>query len=352
MYSRRALLISTLVTLGSASLLASCDRVRPSSSATLAPTALTPLRIADAQVSGNFLPTYIAIDDGIFRSHGLDVSLTSGQSSTTIASLLAGQIEVAETGAVELVNALAGGADLVAISTLVPVYPFRLFVQADIKEPDDLKGKTVGITSYGSVIDLATRTALTQMGLDPQRDVTLLPLTSASARTTAMLSGQIAGGLSLPPDWITLEASGLHSIFDLAQAALSSGVIMEIVQRSFVSAQRELVQSFVDSMVEAIAREKRDESIAVGELRKYLNYDDARGLKETYEFFAQVVHPSLPYPEVTHLQQAYDASKRENLAMANVDLGNAVDRSFVERAAARTPKAAGAYPDQRISLKR
>jgi NitT/TauT family transport system substrate-binding protein len=360
--SRRTFLTSTLSAGGSAILLAACAppaapatnppatlgsadtrAVAPAASApasqaasaSAGPASLTTVRISDAQLAGNFLPTYIALDGGIFRSNGLDASLTVGQSSATMASLLAGQIDVGETSGAELVNALAGGADLVAIATLVPVYPFRFFVQADIQQPDDLKGKTVGITNFGTAIDLATRIALTRLGLDPKRDVTLLPLSSVSARTSAMVTGQIAGGLSLPPDWITLEASGLHAIFDLAQAGVATSVVMQIVQRSYVTGRRDLVQRFVDAIVQAIVREKHDEAFATAELRKFLNYDDPRGLKETYDFFSQVVHPSLPYPDVAQLQEAYESTKRDNPPMANVNLANAVDRSFVQSAAER-----------------
>jgi len=173
------------------------------------------------------------------------------------------------------------------------------------------------------------------MGLDPSHDVTLLPLSTASARTTAMLSGQIAGGLSLAPDWIVLEASGLHSLFDLAQAGLVTSVIMQIVHRSYATGQRDVVQRFVDAMVQAIFREKHDAAVATAALRKYLNYDDERGLKETYEFFSKGVHPSLPYPDVAQLQQAYESAKQDNPAVANVDLAMAVDRSFVQSAADR-----------------
>jgi NitT/TauT family transport system substrate-binding protein len=299
------------------------------------PAGLTTVRISDAQLAGNFLPTYIALDGGMFRSNGLDASLTVGQSSATMASLLAGQIDVAETSGAELVNALAGGADLVAIATLVPVYPFRFFVQADVQQPDDLKGKTIGINNFGTAIDLATRIALTRMGLDPKRDVTLLPLSSVSARTSAMVTGQIAGGLSVPPDWITLEASGLHSIFDLTQAGVATSVVMQIVQRSNVTGRRDLVQRFVDAIVQAIVREKHDEAFATAELQKFLDYHDPRGLKETYDFFSQVVHPSLPYPDVAQLQEAYESAKRDNPTMPNVNLANAVDRSFVQSAADR-----------------
>ena len=333
--SRRQFLASVIAAMGGGILLSACSSAPAPAPPAATQPSLTPLHISASQVAANFLPTYVAVDGGIFRANGLDASLTNGQSSATMAALLAGQADVAETSGPELVNAAAGGAEVVAVTTLVPVYPFRLFVQQSIQEAADLKGKSIGITSFGSAIDLATRIALTRMGLDAQHDVTLIPLTTVNARTSAMLSGQIAGGLSLPPDWITLEASGLHSIFDLTEAGVSTSVVMQIVPRSYITERHDFVQRVVDSMVRAIAREKRDEAFATAELRQYLKYDDPHGLKETYDFFAQLVHPSLPYPDVAQLQDAYDYALQANPEVARVDLARAIDRSFVESAAAR-----------------
>jgi hypothetical protein len=107
------------------------------------------------------------------------------------------------------------------------------------------------------------------------------------------------------------------------------------VPRSYVTDRHDLVQRFVDAIVRAIAREKRDDAFATTELQKRLKYDDPHGLKETYDFFARVVHPALPYPDVAQLQEAYDYARQNNPAVANVNLASAIDRSFVQSAGAR-----------------
>lgn len=307
--------------------------VTPSAAASPA-ASLTSVTVSQAQVSGSFLPDYVALDGGIFRKNGLDVKLTVGQSNTTMAALLAGQVNIGQTGGPELLNAIAGGADLVAVATLVPVYPYRLFATKDIQKPSDLKGKKIGITNFGSTIDLATRLALTKLGVNPS-DVTFVPLSTVAARTAAMLSGQIAAGLSQPPDWIKLEAAGLHSILDLASSGIQTATVTAIVQRSYLTAERSVVQRFVDSLVSAIAREKHDPTFTTAELQKILKYNDPNGLKATYQFYSQNVHPALPYPDVAQLQVAYDQGKQKNPKMASVDLAKVVDRSFVQNAADR-----------------
>ena len=112
------------------------------------------------------------------------------------------------------------------VASLTPLYPYVLEVQGNIKTGADLKGAKIGITQFGSTIDAATRVALKQLGLSAN-DVTLLQLTSISARTEALLNNAIQAGLSSPPDSLLLEAHGLHVLVDLAELkAPASSVLL------------------------------------------------------------------------------------------------------------------------------
>ena len=301
--------------------------------ATKPPGERVPIAVSLSQTSGSFLPNWVALDAGLFDKHGLAVTQTVAESTSTMASLLSGQITFAQSGGPELVNAVAGGADLVMLACLVPVYPYRLEAAASVKTPDDLRGAKVGITNFGSTIDVATRLCLTRLGLDAATDVTLVPLGSPSARTAALLSGQIAAGLSQPPDWLVLEAQGFHSLFDMAAARIPTAVVSTIAQRSFVNGNREVVQRYVDALVEALAKEKNDREFTIGVIRKLLNYDEPQGLAATYEYFSKEVHPELPYPEVVQLEEAVKSA--QNARVRELKLDGLIDRSFVQSAADR-----------------
>src|SRR5206468_3251632 len=82
------------------------------------------------------------------------------------------------------------------VAQLAGVYPFVLEVAAKITSIADLKGKKIGVSSVGSSSDIATRAALKKLGLDPDKDVTIVPVGSAAQRTAAMLSGAIDAGVS------------------------------------------------------------------------------------------------------------------------------------------------------------
>ena len=293
---------------------------------------LIPVTVAMSQTSGSFLPNYIALDGGIYQQNGLAVTQSVAESTASMASLLSGQITFAETGGPEIVNAVAGGADVVAVATLVPVYPYRLEAAASIQKPEDLKGAKIGITNFGSTIDIATRLCLSKMNVDV-KDVTLLPLGSVSARTAALLSGQIAAGLSQPPDWLVLEAKGFHSIFDMAASKIPTAVVTVIAQRSFVDSKRDVVQHYVDALVQALAKERNDRAFTIEEIKKLLKFDDPAGLATTYEYYSQEVHPDLPYPDAAQFEEAVKGAQNEKVR--SVDIGRIIDRSFVQSAADR-----------------
>jgi NitT/TauT family transport system substrate-binding protein len=318
---------------------AAANTTAPAAANTTAPAAakpsagLTPVNVSLSQTSGSFLPNWVALDAGLYEKNGLAVTQTVAESTSAMASLLSGQITFAESGGPELVNAVAGGADLVAVACLVPVYPYRLEAAPSITSPEDLRGTKIGITNFGSTIDIATRLCLSRMGLDPSSDVALVPLGSVSARTAALLSGQIAAGLSQPPDWLVLEAQGFHALFDMAAARLSTAVVSVIAQRSFVNGTREVVQRYVDALVQALAKEKSDREFTIGELRKLLNYDDPQGLAATYEYYSKEVHPELPYPDAAQLEEAVRSA--QNPQVRELKLDTLIDRSFVQSAADR-----------------
>ncbi|MFI5267350.1 MAG: ABC transporter substrate-binding protein, partial [Chloroflexota bacterium] len=106
-------------------------------------------------------PNEAALAAGIFAKHNLNLDMRYiPQGATGMQVLLSGDTNVAELGGAEMVAAAAGGADIVIIANLEPVYPFKFEVTKDIQKPADLKGKKVGITTVGSVDDTSIRAAL------------------------------------------------------------------------------------------------------------------------------------------------------------------------------------------------
>jgi len=135
---------------------------------------------------------------------------------------------------------------------------------------------------------------LTKVGLDPEKDVTIVAVGSLQNRTAALLNGAIDGGVAQPPDQLVLEDKGFHVIYDLAAQKLPSVGDCIVVQRSYLNNNKDVLQRYIDSIVEAIAHSKKNKTESLPVLSKYLNNDDPRAMGATYDFFVGNVTPDYP----------------------------------------------------------
>src|SRR5947209_1186620 len=295
--------------LGSAVIvLSACAPAAPAAAPTAPPTSapVTAMSMGYSNIAGGELATYYALEKGAFTSRNLQVDgqLVAG-GANTMAALLAGQLQVADAGGSEALSAVASGADLVIVATLAPVYPYVFEVIPDIKTTQDLIGKKIGVATLGGSADIATRVALRQAGLDPDKDVTIVATGSAQNRTAALASGAIQGGMvGGPPETLELESRGLHPLMDLAALKLPTANTSVIVQRAWLDANRGVVQRYVDALVDASAKLRKDRAGAVAVLKTYFKSDDDATMSASYDFFAGEVIPALPYPRPEHLKDA------------------------------------------------
>src|SRR4051794_27857271 len=122
------------------------------------------------------LPLWLARDAGLFKKYGLDVSLKELNSSEELLPALAQRDgDVYAATAPYIVSAIGDGAALVFIAN-TGYSVLKLLSRPEIARAADLKGKKVGTGELGSSQDRITHQALIRLGLDPERDVTLVPI--------------------------------------------------------------------------------------------------------------------------------------------------------------------------------
>src|SRR5260221_525346 len=172
----------------------------------------------------------------------------------TLMALLANQIQIGQFGGAEALSANAGGADLVLVANLAPVYPYKLYGAKGITTVAGLKGKKVGVSNAGGSSDIATRAALKAAGLDPDKDVTIVAVGSHANRTAALLAGSIDAGVDGPPEDIELVKAGLIALVDLAGQKLPAANTGVIMSRAYLNPNKDTVQAYVDSLTVAPAK--------------------------------------------------------------------------------------------------
>jgi len=313
----------------------------PTSAASAAATA-TPkpspfkLAVSYSNIIGDELPLWVTKEGGFFAENALEIGdLENVASAQGVPALISGKIQVAQVGGSEVMSANAEGADLVVVAQLAGVYPFVLEVAAPIKTVADLKGKKVGVSSVGSSSDIATRAALKKMGLDPDKDVTIVAVGSAAQRTAAMLGGAIDAGVAQPPDSLALEEKGFHVLYDLASQKLPSANTSVVVTRQFLNANKAVVQRYVDSLVLGIKKMKADRAFSVEVLKKYFKSTDEKAMGATYDFYAQLVTATQPFPKPEMFADAQTILGAKSDKVKSYDVSKMLDTSFVQSAVDR-----------------
>lgn len=303
----------------------------------LSPLAPTSVVVSYSELSPVNLSLWIAEETGIFQKNGLSVDARYLASSLGVSALLAGEEQFAAMGGSETVAAILSGADLEVLACFSPVYPYKLEVAASIKTAEDLKGKKVGVSRFGSSSDSATRAALRQLQLDPDGDVTFVQVGSLADRTAALLNGSLDAAVDGLPDTLALEAQGLHPLVDLAAQRLPAVNNVLVARRAWVTTHQSTTQAYVDSIVEGLARAKRDEPLSIQLMQKYLQEraSDSAAMAATYDYDVGEV---MQIPPVTRPEQFHDAITQlaeSNPAAREFDASAIIDNSFVENAVAR-----------------
>ncbi len=328
--------LAALLTSACGGQVAAPSPARPATAGAATPTpAPVKLVISYSNIIADFLPLWIAADDGTLKQNGIDADLQFIASAQGVPALVSGQTQAAGIGGSEILSAAAGGAELAVIANVVPVYPHLFEVAPDIKTRTDLKGKKVGVSSIGSSSDIATRVLLKRIGLDPDKDVTIVAVGSVDARTAALVSGAIQGAVTLVPDTLLVEDKGFKPLYDLGALNLPASQTVVAVPRSLIASRRDVVQRLVDSIVAATVRMRKDRAFAVATLRKWLKSNDDRAMSATYEKYAVPLIPVLPFPKVEQFRDSQETLGAKNEKVKAYDLTRLLDPSFVQSAADR-----------------
>ena len=204
---------------------------------------------------GRALPFWVAQDVGLFNKYGVDVEAVFIRGAPIlVAGLAAGDIQVGSTGGSATLAAVAGGQDLKIIATFGSRNNFDLMAQPNLKRPEDLRGKRIGLTSIGGTTWMALLLWLEHFGLDVQRDKMQLQALGEQALTVQALEAGIINAAVL--DGINssrIKPKGFTVIgeySDLKHQFLSQALV---VQRSFLQQRSDTLENLLKAEIEAVA---------------------------------------------------------------------------------------------------
>ena len=158
-------------------------------------------------------PLYVAQDAGIFRKHGLRLELIfiAGGSLSTQA-LIGKSLDLLQTGGPPFLNAYLRGARLKIIGGVTNILPYVLITSSRVASAEQLRGKKIGISRFGSNTDFVVRLALGILGLTP--DVTVLQVGGSQSRLVALKAGTIDATVLSPEEAMAAQKLGLNPLLD------------------------------------------------------------------------------------------------------------------------------------------
>jgi NitT/TauT family transport system substrate-binding protein len=165
-----------------------------------------------------YLPLYVAIHRGFMRDEGLELEIPNLRPNIAHSALLGGDIDyhgLAESG----LRLAAMGSPMKSLfySLRSPLY--FLTAKPQIHSVQELKGKIIGISSFGGATEVSIRLGLRHYGLDAGRDVTMILIGTENVRVVALASGSIDATVAVPPSHVLLKQKGFNLLLSLADVA-------------------------------------------------------------------------------------------------------------------------------------
>jgi len=204
--------------------------------------------IVYSAISGSQIPTWVAYEQGLFRKYGLDAQLTFVEGGTTaVQALLSGDVAAASMAGASVVQSNLQGSGVVMIAGFLNTFDYKLIVAKDITNPEQLRGKAVAVSRFGSSSDFATRYALEKYGLVPGKDVTILQIGSQPERFAALETGKIQGVMVAIPLTAKAKKLGFNTLADLQMLGLEYQHTGLAVSQALIKSKPEVVRNMTEA---------------------------------------------------------------------------------------------------------
>ena len=285
------------------------------------------IHISAPSKSLSWFPIHLTREKGFYRAEGLDVDYVIMKPQVAMQALIAGDVGYT-TALGSTIRAAFRGVPLRVVMTIADKPLFALLVKPGINSVEELKGKLLGISSFGASTDTYARALLRRFKLTPNQDVKIIALGGGTNRVAAMETGAIDAALIEAPYNVMLERKGFRRILfvgDLIPSPLAGlGTRIEKIQK-----QPDEIQRLVRATLRGIQIAKSNKQDSVRSIMKWAEMD--QGLAEGSYEMAVSSWSSTGVASAPGLQIAMEEIRAEFKLDAAPDASKAFDWSFVQK---------------------
>ncbi len=240
----------------------------------------------------------------LFEKYGLDAEVVVVQGSGMASkAMVGGSLQISPIATPTVISADLAGSDLVILSHTMPGVIQSLMVKPEIKRPEDLKGKKIAVTTYGSLTDFLVRNIMKKKGLNPG-DVALLQVGGDPERLAALKQGAVEGATLSHPAYVMAQRLGFSLFWDFSKE-LDYPWSEIVTRRAYLQKDRDLVMSYMKAHLEGIALFKKDREFTKKVIKKTLRLTDDELVNESYEIFAKA-RLAVPYPNIRGMRTSFE----------------------------------------------
>jgi NitT/TauT family transport system substrate-binding protein len=300
--------------------------------------------VLDAQTRSNYASSitsesmaavWIAKELALFKKYGLETQyILMPRSPLAVAALLAGEIDMAVIGPGHLVNAGAGGADVIGVANFVQKLDYRLNTRPEIKRKEDLRAKRIAISGPGATSHLVALLALQSLAIDPnQAKIAFLTIPGTEInRRLALESGSVDATTLNGSIGDTYAQKGYPVLFNFKGSGVTMPQTMLVTTRRLAASKPLVVEAYMKALIEAIAymldpANKENVTRAMASNLRLSNPSEA---DEAYKAVVNA-YERVPYPTIEGMKRLHGLLTTINPKLADVKVESVIDDSFVHK---------------------
>ena len=292
---------------------------------------LEKLRLIYSAIGGSQASVWIPYEAGIFRKHGLDVELLyvggGGRAAQVVQS---GEVPIGIFTGGAVINSNLAGGDLVMVASSMNVMTFAIIARPEIRSIEELKGKKIGISRFGSATDFGLRYAEAKWPIKRQRDFAVIQIGGMPEQLTALRTKALDAAVLNAELTIVARKEGFRELTNLAKVGLNFPTSSIVTTRSFIKRNENTVRKFIRAYVEGIHYGKTQRTFGVQVLKKYLRNDDTAFVNDLYDLYILQNIPQIPRPSPEALQTVLDQMAESDSRVASLRPEQFIDARFFQ----------------------
>ena len=243
------------------------------------------INVCYSSIAATSITTWVPYEAGIYKKYGLDVRIIYVAGAQAITTLVSGDTQIVQGSGAAAAFSRLSGSDVTIIGTTINVIPMSLVTTPDIASPQDLRGKTFGVSRFGSLTDLGLRKAVGEFGLDANKDIKMIQTGGVPEILLFMQQGVIKGGLISSPTLEKAKELGYKEFMNLSELKFRYPGTALVTTDSFIRSRPQTVNRFLKATLEGIKYAKSNPDYTIRILGKYTRTSDTKLLASAFKSY-------------------------------------------------------------------